>query len=78
MIMLSVSFTTYHIPQMRVSFLIPFTATARKPWCPIKVDPVTFDVITGHWGLCLDEKQMAWNRGTQGSACNIPFLVNEK
>ena len=45
------------------------------PWCPIDIDVTTGKII--RWDICLDEKSIAYDGGTQGRPCYFPFLMNE-
>ena len=36
------------------------------------------EVDGDNWGLCMDEKILAFDGGTKGQACSFPFMLNEK
>ena len=54
------------------------SATGNETWCATVTKPESLEVDGDNWGLCMDEKSLAYDGGTAGEPCSFPFLINEK
>ena len=54
------------------------SATGNETWCATVTKPESLEIDGDNWGLCMDEKSLAYDGGTAGEPCSFPFLMNEK
>ena len=62
----------------KVSQFYNISATGNETWCATVTKPESLEVDGDNWGLCMDEKSLAYDGGTAGEPCSFPFLMNEK
>ena len=54
------------------------SATNNEAWCPTARKSGSLEVDGDNWGICMDEKILAFDGGTAGKPCSFPFMMNEK
>ncbi len=42
-----------------------------RSWCAVELDPATS--APDAWGVCAEERAVAYGGGAEGHVCNVPF-----